>query len=420
MPIETSVRELDYKLLLTIELLKKKGKVFIGSKGHFSIFMKHFRNFNYLDKGYHLNFSEKIYSSIKELGGEIFSLDEEGAVDFKNNTSLSLRYSKGAFDQSKRVYFWGKKQRNLYSKDNSKSLVTGHPRFELLGSNIKNIYLDEKNKIISRYDNFILVNTNMSIGNNIRGDKFVEENYKERFPEIKKLISQDKEKIQEICSAISKLLDNDYKVVLRPHPEEDLQFYEKYFSSCNNLYITNTGSVIPWIMASQLLIHTDCTTSLEALWLKKNCISILPSHLDYNYICPLPVELSFSSNVDDLIFDISKLSSESDLDNKKKSILEDHFSYSNKSLKIITDDLISNAKQNGKIHIFRMLIHLLRFKLGSLKKTGEDKLISTKLKGLNKEYITKRLKMIIDLQNTKESMSVVKITKYLYEIKTNN
>ena len=124
LPIETSVRELDYKLLLSIDLLKKKGKVFIGSKGHLSIFMKHFRNFNYLDKGYHLNISEKIHSSIRSHGGEIFSLDEEGAVDFNNNSSLSLRYSKGAFNLPKRIYFWGETQRNLYSKDDSKSVVT--------------------------------------------------------------------------------------------------------------------------------------------------------------------------------------------------------------------------------------------------------------------------------------------------------
>ncbi len=419
LPIETSVRELDYKLLLSLELLKKKGKVFIGSKGHFSIFMKYFKNFNYIDKGFHLNVSEKIYSSIKELGGEIFSLDEEGAVDFKNNASLSLRYSKGAFEHSKRVYFWGEKQRNIYSKDNTKSLVTGHPRFELLGSELKNIYFDEKNKIISRYGNFVLVNTNMSFGNNIRGDMFVEGNYIKRFPEIKKLIIQDKYKIKEICKVITKLLNNNYKVVLRPHPEEDLKFYEEFFQEHDNLFITNEGNVIPWIMASQFLIHTDCTTSIESLWLKKHCISILPRYIDHNYICPLPVELSMTSNIDNLMHDISQLSGDSYIDNKKLSILEDHFSFSKKSLKIITEDLISNGKSNGKIQLFDMFMHAIKFKLTSLK-TSEDKLISSKLRGFNKKCITDKLKMMIDLQNTKESISVVKITKYLYEIKTNN
>ena len=131
--IETSVRELDYKLLLSIDLLKKKGEKFLlVVKVISQFFMKHFRNFNYLDKGYHLNISEKIHSSIRSHGGEIFSLDEEGAVDFNNNSSLSLRYSKGAFNLPKRIYFWGETQRNLYSKDDSKSVVTGHPDLSYL------------------------------------------------------------------------------------------------------------------------------------------------------------------------------------------------------------------------------------------------------------------------------------------------
>ena len=124
---------------------------------------------------------------------------------------------------------------------------------------------------------------------------------------------------------------------------------------------------MPWIMASQFLIHTDCTTAVEAIWLKDR-ISVLPNHLDYNYICPLPVELSVSSNANNLLNDISSSSNQSYINDNKKIILENYFSYSKKSLKIITDDLIANANSNGKINIFKMLMHLIRFRLTNLKK----------------------------------------------------
>ena len=39
-------------------------------------------------------------------------------------------------------------------------------------------------KIKKRYHNFILINTNMGYGNHIRGDEFVESNYKGRFKNI--------------------------------------------------------------------------------------------------------------------------------------------------------------------------------------------------------------------------------------------
>jgi len=420
LPVETSVRELDYKLLLSVKLLQKNSRVFIGSKGHLSIFMKHFSNFNYLDKGYHIGVSDKIHSSIKKLGGEIFSLDEEGAIDFQDNSSLSSRYSIGAFKKVKRIYFWGKNQENLYSKNESKSLTTGHPRFELLSSRLKSIYSQEADDISLKYNDYILVNTNMGIGNNIRGDSFVEQNYKGRFPEIKTIINQDKKKIEEICKAIKILLDKKYKVILRPHPEEDLDIYKKHFSSYKDIFITNEGSVVPWIIASNLLIHTDCTTAIEGLWLKKMCISIMPKMLDTSYICPIPIQLSFSSQPNTLINDIAEFSHLPILDETKSKVLEDHFSYSKESLRLLSDDILLHAKSNGNIKRLSMFKDSLQFKLKELIKKNEDTLITTKLRGLNQEYINHKLALISNLLEIRDTHSAVKISKYLYEIKINN
>ena len=44
--------------------------------------------------------SEKIYEKIKINNGIIISLDEEGAVDFKDGSTLKNRYSK--------ILFWKK------------------------------------------------------------------------------------------------------------------------------------------------------------------------------------------------------------------------------------------------------------------------------------------------------------------------
>jgi surface carbohydrate biosynthesis protein len=420
LPVETSVRELDYKLLLSLKLLQKKGRVFIGSKGHLSIFMKYFSNFNYIDKGYHSGVSEKIHSSVRSLGGEVFSLDEEGAVDFQNRASLSSRYSIGAFNKVKRVYFWGKNQENIFSKNKTKSIVTGHPRFELLGSKFKKIYSEEFEAISLKYGNFVLVNTNMGLGNNIRGDEFVINNYSSRFPEIQTIIYQDKKKIEEICQAIKSLLDNNYKVVLRPHPEEDLNIYKSFFANSKDLFIINEGSVVPWIMASDFLIHTDCTTAIEGIWLDKMCISIMPKNIDQNYICPLPINLSFSSHPESLMNDIAKFASLPIIDDCKIKLLEENFSFSSESLKLLSDDLICNAQSQGNIKIFSLLIHSLRNQLIGKIKKNEDKLITNKLRGFNQKNINYKLGLISNSLETKSNCYALKISKYLYEIKMNS
>ena len=47
-----------------------------------------------MDKGYHAGVSEFMYSKIKKNNGIIINLDEEGAVDFSDNSTLKQRYSK--------------------------------------------------------------------------------------------------------------------------------------------------------------------------------------------------------------------------------------------------------------------------------------------------------------------------------------
>ena len=67
-PIETSVRELDYKLLLSLKLAQKDAMVFLGSKGKLLPLIESMTNFNYLDKGYH-----KTYITILKIDKAIFS-----------------------------------------------------------------------------------------------------------------------------------------------------------------------------------------------------------------------------------------------------------------------------------------------------------------------------------------------------------
>ena len=194
-PIETSVRELDYKLLLSLKLAQKDAMVFLGSKGKLLPLIESMTNFNYLDKGYHKGQSENLYNNIKNRQGYIFSLDEEGAVDFNDNSSLKSRYSQTLFEQAERVYLWGKNQKEIYGHSYKNSIVTGHPRFEILKKEFRSIFSRDVRKLQKDFGDFILINTNMSFGNNIRGNSFVINNYEHRFPQIKKIIAQDHQKI---------------------------------------------------------------------------------------------------------------------------------------------------------------------------------------------------------------------------------
>ena len=57
LPIETTSRELDYKIFISCLLAEKGSKVFIGSKSKIFI-LNCFESFTYLDKGFHFGNSE--------------------------------------------------------------------------------------------------------------------------------------------------------------------------------------------------------------------------------------------------------------------------------------------------------------------------------------------------------------------------
>ncbi|MDY6993757.1 MAG: hypothetical protein SVR94_14310, partial [Pseudomonadota bacterium] len=69
---------------------------------------------------------------------------------------------------------------------------------------------------------------------------------------------------------------NDYyNIVIRPRPEVD---YNKFTKLCRSLgysgYISRKGSINPWIHASELVVHDECTTAIESALSNKLALSL--------------------------------------------------------------------------------------------------------------------------------------------------
>jgi surface carbohydrate biosynthesis protein len=423
-PIEVSSREMLYKIYLCNVLTSQGFECFLGSKSEIDFLIEEFNGFIYIDKGFHKGNSENIHKKIIKNNGVIVSLDEEGAVDFEDGSTLKVRYSEKLFEASNVVFFWGKYQFQIIKdiiKIKSKCIISGHPRFELLKKEFHFLYEDDLVTIKKKYGDYILINTNMGFGNNIRGDEFIVKNYVDRFKNIKKIINNDKIKLNYFISLISKLSDLEYNIVVRPHPEEDTKIYKDLFGLKKNIFITNYKSVIPWIIGCETMIHSDCTTGIESLMLGKKSIAFVPNELDKEFLTILPLKASrvIDNEVEILNF----------IKNKKYNInvvfsdypwLKNNFNFPGESFEIIsqafrefkfiTDSnnlkfkgiLLKNMKNNVKI--------LLR---------GKDKLIARKSKDFN--YIgVKEIHSKIVKSNTKfKDNTVNKIFNELYCFKKN-
>ena len=423
LPIETTSRELDYKIFISCLLAEKGSKVFIGSKSKISYFLNCFESFTYLDKGFHFGNSENFFNKLKQREAVILSLDEEGAIDFSDGSALNKRYSKGLFDEVNKVYFWGKAQFEKYgkrSKNMNQSLITGHPRFQILKPEYRDIFKNNSDLLKQKYGKFILVNTNTSFGNHIKGDKFVLDNYRNRFPKIDQIISQDKKKFEHICQTIESISTiSDIRIILRPHPEEKADSYHDRLCHVNSLKIVKEGSVIPWISASSSVIHSDCTTAIESVMLGKDTISAIPLGLDTNLLCPLPIGVSYKSlntkNAAEMAVSGLPVNYSSNAD----KILEDYFSHNLDSLHLLVDDMLSESSNSSIIKEKALFAKKIKLFLRNIFIDKSDILINEKTKGLNRKNFIKRfgiiskyLKVSAALRVKVESDSLFRISKF--------
>ena len=379
---------------------------YLGSKSNIYHLTKHLKNYIYLDKGYHAGVSEQLYMQIQRNDGIVVNLDEEGAVDFSDNSTLKGRYASQLFDYANTVFLWGIKQYELIKKQTGKTeniIITGHPRFELLKPRFHYLYNQDVKKIIQKYGKFILVNTNMSFGNNIKGDDFVINNYGNRFKNIKKIVKFDKVKINAFVELIIELSKKMHKtIILRPHPEEAHNYYKDVFKGIDNVRVVYSGSVVPWLLAADEVIHPDCTTAIESSFLGKLPISYMPEDHPKDIVTKIPLEVSIKfSNAPQVVDYLINKKKYSNDENKRHQVLDDYFSYNKPATQLIINKLkeirISNTSETIQKNIWKQIILLkLKESYNSLKRNNDLDFVRKKLQGFDHENIKKIQNILLE------------------------
>jgi surface carbohydrate biosynthesis protein len=216
-------------------------------------------------------------------------LDEEGAVDYPDWRTLRRRYSETLVKYADVVFFWGEKQKEYFQKklgsSKSKLVLSGHPRF----------FIDAEENAHENHvsESFILINTNMSFGNNLLGEDHIRQNYSGRISNLDELIRFDNQKISLIMEFIREFRSrSDLPIYLRPHPEECETVYRL---PIQNYVVSKAGVVNDLITNAYKVIHTDCTTAVEAYLLGFRPVSLLPNGFEnFKTVLPRNVSVCFS------------------------------------------------------------------------------------------------------------------------------
>lgn len=292
-PIETTARELDHKIMMAILSADKDRIVYVGDQ-------QIVRNLSYFLKGgvfygKHLfgkpEFSDtKYYKRLKDRNFNVVHLNEEGAVwpGTEKVWSSLLEQSErpSVLNSSDYMAVWGQWQKSFddsREEHNTNIVVTGHPRFDMYAETYRDYFKDDIAKIADEFGDFILVNTAFSYANNgNNGVQFIFKptlsydvnNIEHREYRFKRWKTQ-MYSVADIVDLVNKisLKYPDKKIVLRPHPSENTEYYENIFQNIDNIFVVYKGTVSPWILACKVLIHNGCTTAIEATLASKPVVN---------------------------------------------------------------------------------------------------------------------------------------------------
>lgn len=179
-----------------------------------------------------------------------------------------------------------------------RTAVVGNSRMELLSPRNREAIAAEAAALKQAHGPYILFNTNFGQINSIWTDMnqvaqiaaragLVDASDPASVAEYRKKLEWEQVNRAEIVELLRWTLDNmkDHKVVLRPHPGERADYWQTQFDGHDRFTVVARSNPHPWVMGSELLVHTTCTTGLEAALLDRPALNLVPvPHPTFDYV----------------------------------------------------------------------------------------------------------------------------------------
>lgn len=290
-PIETKAREFHSKVLFGCFAALRGWGVVIGPRRVIR------KQQEFLPKGFVIEKSaskvdvEHMQNTLRN-GNRLVGWDEEGLVYFCREDYLARRICADAMACLELFFCWGKHQYDDLCSASylpiERFISTGNPRIDLLRPEFRDVF---KNKnITKKYSPYILVNTKFAIiipndNYSKKYDSYIDwlkasgrcttDEEEERLKQFVKLQEETLVYYRELLPALSERFPK-HRIILRPHPSERNDFWQAETRDLHNVDVVYEGSANEWIYSADAMIHSNCTTGIEAFLLGKPSISFIP------------------------------------------------------------------------------------------------------------------------------------------------
>lgn len=289
LPIELSSRELLSKLLIGLQAAEAGIPTILGQMWLLN------KNLPRLDPGFVMfksvqRLHVKGMRTAKSHGHGVGVIDEE-ALAWAEDQELSIEVAPDLFGTADVLFAHGPKHHQAlvdrFPMAENQVVVTGNPRTDLLRPELAKLHQVEAERIKQEYGSFLLINTNFGNINSIWGG--IERSFQiwvnvgvldpnkdyevQRFKDICSFENANKNELMKVLSVLDSKLST-HKIIIRPHQVEKPEPWEDLQAKARNIKVVHEGSSIPWMLASDLLLHPVCTTGMEALLLGAPALSL--------------------------------------------------------------------------------------------------------------------------------------------------
>lgn len=303
LPVETSARELDAKLLLALFAAEAGFTCHLGAMSR--IQRPGFPPSIYVSKS--VRFAKAV-RQMAAFGHTIVAWDEEGLVRFKDDIHSS-RIEPEAFRLPSLLLSWGPSNSRIWREHpfykGVPIIESGNPRIDLLRPELRPLHEPTVERLRRQHGRFVLFNTNFGFVNHFktggRPPKISRNSFDgAAYLAFRSQVDDHKRKLfQAFQAALPRLAEflSPNKIIVRPHPSEDKESWRRASERLSNVEVIYEGPVVQWLLASSCLVHNSCTSAVEASVLGLPALAYRPIA---NSDCDFDLPNGLSENFDDI------------------------------------------------------------------------------------------------------------------------
>jgi surface carbohydrate biosynthesis protein len=295
LPVEIKYREMPSRMLIASHLIQAGFAVVLGS--HWAMIsppnQEAFPPGLFLFKSVN-RIQGNAMAMLRGNGHGIAASDEEVLV-FIEDRGYTVAFSENSANACQLFFAQSKAHRraveNRFPQIKGKIRVVGNPRIDLMLPKNRALFHAADDRV-EHLKPYVLFNSNYGTINSVwaDGDRVMEvaattgtfdgPNRERKVKEFKAIIAWETQNNKAMVALLQWALNHTQGLnyVIRPHPAERPLYWEQMLAGIPRAHVIPRSDPHPWIIGAELVVHTGCTTGLEAVLLDKPALNLLPEN----------------------------------------------------------------------------------------------------------------------------------------------